>query len=48
MAILDPLIALHNRRYMTSHLKTLFEEAAQRDKPAFDAAARHRSLQVDQ
>jgi two-component system cell cycle response regulator len=25
MAILDPLTALHNRRYMTSHLKTLFE-----------------------
>jgi two-component system cell cycle response regulator len=33
MAILDPLTALHNRRYMTSHLKTLFEEAAQRGKP---------------
>jgi two-component system, cell cycle response regulator len=33
MAILDPLTALHNRRYMASHLKTLFEEAAQRGKP---------------
>jgi len=33
MAILDPLTALHNRRYMTSHLKTLFEESAQRGNP---------------
>jgi len=33
MAILDPLTALHNRRYMTSHLKTLFEESALRGKP---------------
>jgi two-component system cell cycle response regulator len=33
MAILDPLTALHNRRYMTSHLKTLFEESSQRGKP---------------
>ncbi len=33
MAILDPLTDLHNRRYMTSHLKTLFEEASQRGKP---------------
>ena len=33
MAILDPLTALHNRRYMNSHLKTLFEESAQRGKP---------------
>jgi two-component system cell cycle response regulator len=33
MAILDPLTALHNRRYMTSHLKTLFEESLQRGKP---------------
>src|SRR3546814_19405700 len=24
---------LHNRRYMTSHLKTLFEESSQRGKP---------------
>jgi two-component system cell cycle response regulator len=30
MAILDPLTALHNRRYMTSHLKTLFDESSQR------------------
>ena len=28
MAILDPLTALHNRRYMTSHLKTLLEESS--------------------
>jgi two-component system cell cycle response regulator len=33
MAILDPLTGLHNRRYMTSHLATLFEEASQRGKP---------------
>jgi two-component system cell cycle response regulator len=33
MAILDPLTALHNRRYMTSHLKTLFDESSQRGKP---------------
>jgi len=33
MAILDPLTALHNRRYMTSHLKTLFEDSAQRGNP---------------
>ena len=33
MAILDPLTALHNRRYMNSHLKTLFEESSQRGKP---------------
>jgi len=33
MAILDPLTSLHNRRYMASHLKTLFEESAQRGKP---------------
>ena len=33
MAILDPLTALHNRRYMTSHLKTLFEECSRRGKP---------------
>lgn len=32
MAILDPLTALHNRRYMTSHLKTLFDESAERSK----------------
>ena len=33
MAILEPLTELHNRRYMTSHLTTLFEEASQRGKP---------------
>ena len=33
MAILDPLTALHNRRYMTSHLETLFDDASQRGKP---------------
>ena len=33
MAVLDPLTSLHNRRYMTSHLRTLFEESAQRGKP---------------
>jgi two-component system cell cycle response regulator len=33
MAILDPLTSLHNRRYMGSHLKTLFDEAAQSGKP---------------
>jgi two-component system cell cycle response regulator len=33
MAILDPLTALHNRRYMTTHLKALFEESSQRGKP---------------
>ncbi|MHA1518288.1 MAG: PleD family two-component system response regulator [Alphaproteobacteria bacterium] len=33
MAILDHLTLLHNRRYMCNHLKTLFEEAAQRGKP---------------
>jgi two-component system cell cycle response regulator len=27
------LTALHNRRYMTSHVKTLFEESSQRGKP---------------
>jgi len=32
MAILDPLTALHNRRYMTSHLKTLFQESVERSK----------------
>jgi two-component system cell cycle response regulator len=33
MAVLDPLTALHNRRYMSSHLKTLFEESAHRGRP---------------
>jgi two-component system cell cycle response regulator len=33
MAILDPLTGLLNRRYMTSHLATLFEDASERGKP---------------
>jgi two-component system cell cycle response regulator len=33
MAITDPLTALHNRRYMESHLSTLVEQAAARGKP---------------
>jgi two-component system cell cycle response regulator len=33
MAILDPLTGLHNRRYMTSHLATLFDDASGRGKP---------------
>ncbi len=33
MAITDGLTGLHNRRYMESHLKTLVEEAGQREKP---------------
>ena len=33
MAITDSLTGLHNRRYMEGHLKTLVEEAAQREKP---------------
>jgi two-component system, cell cycle response regulator len=32
MAMLDPLTALHNRRYMMSHLETLLQEAAMRDR----------------
>jgi two-component system cell cycle response regulator len=32
MAMLDPLTALHNRRYMMSHLETLLQEAVMRDK----------------
>jgi two-component system, cell cycle response regulator len=32
MAMLDPLTSLHNRRYMTSHLETLLQEASMRDK----------------
>ena len=32
MAILDPLTGLHNRRYLASHLATLFEDASQRGK----------------
>ncbi|ODA68366.1 Response regulator PleD [Methyloligella halotolerans] len=33
MAVLDPLTALHNRRYMNSHLSTLFDESAQSGRP---------------
>jgi two-component system cell cycle response regulator len=33
MAILDPLTGLHNRRYMTGHLATLFDDALRRGKP---------------
>jgi two-component system cell cycle response regulator len=33
MAILDPLTGLHNRRHMTSHLATLFDNASRRGKP---------------
>ena len=33
MAILDPLTGLHNRRYMASHLATLFDDASLRGKP---------------
>ena len=33
MAITDPLTGLYNRRYMETHLKTLFDEAVQRGKP---------------
>ena len=33
MAILDPLTGLHNRRYMTSHIATLFDDASRRGKP---------------
>ena len=32
MAVLDPLTALHNRRYLSSHLVTLFEESADRGR----------------
>ena len=30
--MLDPLTALHNRRYLSSHLDTLFEESADRGR----------------
>jgi len=33
MAITDGLTGLHNRRYLDSHLVTLFERAASRDRP---------------
>ena len=32
MAVLDPLTALHNRRYLSNHLDTLFEESADRGR----------------
>ena len=48
MAILDPLTALHNRRYMTSHLKTLFEEFLAAGQTALGALARHRLFQGGQ
>ena len=48
MAILDPLTALHNRRYMTSHLKTLFEESVAARQAAVGAVARHRLFQGGQ
>jgi len=32
MAVLDPLTALHNRHYFNSHMKTLFEESADRGR----------------
>jgi two-component system cell cycle response regulator len=33
MAITDALTGLHNRRYMESHLKTLFDDAIENEKP---------------
>lgn len=33
MAITDALTGLHNRRYLEGHLKTLVDEAVQREKP---------------
>lgn len=33
MAVTDGLTGLHNRRYLDSHLKTLFERARQRNRP---------------
>ena len=45
MAILDPLTGLHNRRYMASHLATLFDDASRRGKAVNDkrgvAGVRH-------
>ena len=45
MAILDPLTGLHNHRYMTSHLATLFDDASRRGKAVNDkrgvAGVRH-------
>jgi two-component system cell cycle response regulator len=48
MAILDPLSALHNRRYMTSDLKTLFDECVAARQANLGAPARHRPLQDGQ
>jgi two-component system cell cycle response regulator len=33
MAVIDPLTGLHNRRYLDSHLRTLFERANMRRRP---------------
>ena len=33
MAVTDPLTGLHNRRYLDSHLQTLFERAMSRRRP---------------
>ena len=33
MAVTDPLTGLHNRRYLDTHLQTLFDRAVQRRKP---------------
>lgn len=33
MAVTDGLTGLHNRRYLDSHMKTLFERARQRNRP---------------
>jgi two-component system cell cycle response regulator len=33
MAVTDPLTGLHNRRYLDSHLQTLFDRARARNKP---------------
>lgn len=33
MAIIDPLTGLHNRRYLDSHLQTLFDRASARRRP---------------
>lgn len=33
MAVTDPLTGLHNRRYLDSHLKSLFDRAAARKRP---------------
>ena len=45
MAILDPLTGLHNRRYLASHLATLFEDAVAARQAAVDPSHRHRPLQ---